>query len=152
MDAGKMLKNYRDHRGVIIKKYRTFWGRYIFLIEENGIRHKIDVGKRVFESFELGSKITVGVMNRKLINIRPGFCKVQPVSYSEIPPWDEIVEHMQGKSLSGFADTVEKVMVSRDRAKRILVLQSENGYFKVLYEEISVYEKDEWIFFCTNWV
>ena len=40
-------KNYNEHRGYIIKKYRTL----------------------------LGSKLTVGEIKHKLINIRPGICK-----------------------------------------------------------------------------
>lgn len=41
-----------------------------------------------------------------------------------IPPWEELIDHMQGQQLSGFTDKVVKVIVSLDRSKRILILQS----------------------------
>ena len=67
-----------------------------------------------------------------------------------IPPWEEIVDHMQGQQLSGFADEVVKAIVSLDRSKRILILQSKNGYYKTVYEEIRVYDEDEWVYFCND--
>ena len=150
MKADNFLKNYCDYRGILIRKYRNFWGKYVFVIDENGTAYKAYVGKGIFEAFEVGSKITVGVLNRKLINIRPGLCKVHPVSYSEIPPWDEIVAYMKDKGLSGFADNVVEVMLSKDSSQRIIVLQSKSGYFTVLYEEIQVYEEDTWVYFCND--
>jgi len=79
---------------------------------------------------------------------RSFFKKKEQRPIPAIPSWDEIVEHMQGKELSGFADTVVKVLVSCDRAKRILILKSEAGFYKVLYEAISVYEEEEWRYVC----
>ena len=34
-----------------------------------------DVGKCIYEDSKLGSILTIGEINRKLINIRPGICK-----------------------------------------------------------------------------
>ena len=76
------------------------------------------------------------------------FKKQQPQPAPPIPPWDEIVEHMQGVGLSGFADSVVRVLHSRDRSKRIIILHSENGYFRPLYEEICVCDEDELVCFC----
>ena len=59
----------------MISKYRNFLGKYIFVIDENGTHSKVFVGKYIFDDTELGSKLTVGELNRKLINIHSGFCK-----------------------------------------------------------------------------
>ena len=70
------------------------------------------------------------------------------VCRSEMPTWDEIVEHMQGKELSFFADTAVRIFLSKDKAKRIIILQSDHGYYKTVYEEIRVWAEDEWNYFC----
>ena len=41
----------------------------------NGEKSKVYVGKCIYEDTELGSKLTIGEINRKLINIRPGICE-----------------------------------------------------------------------------
>lgn len=68
-------KNYREHRGVLVKKYRSLLGKYVFVIEENNIKSKVYVGRMLFENVEIGSPLTVGVINSKLVNIRPGICE-----------------------------------------------------------------------------
>lgn len=62
----------------------------------------------------------------------------------EMPSWEEIVAHMQDRELTFFADTVVRVIPSKNRDKRIVILKSEQGYFKTLYEEIHVWDEDEW--------
>lgn len=69
-----------------------------------------------------------------------------PASSFEIPTWEEIVEHMQGKDLSNFTDKVIRVIPSKDRSKRILILQSKSNYFKTVYEEIRVFDNEEWAY------
>ncbi len=64
-----------------------------------------------------------------------------------LPTWEEIVDHMQGQGLSCFIDKVADVLVSPDRSKRILILQSENGYYKTVYEAIRIFDEDEWAYF-----
>lgn len=61
--------------------------------------------------------------------------------------FDEIIEYMQGKELSSFTDTVVRVISSKDRAKRIIVLQSDHGYYKVVYEQIHIWDEDEWNYY-----
>ena len=68
-------KNYKEHRGNLIKKYRNVLGKYVFVIDENGEKSKVYVGKCIYEDTKLGSILTIGEINRKLINIRPGICK-----------------------------------------------------------------------------
>ncbi|MBQ5321419.1 MAG: hypothetical protein J6K88_05140 [Oscillospiraceae bacterium] len=75
MKADNKDKNYKEHRGILIRKYRTFFGKHIFVVDENGLQSKIYVGKCIFDDTELGTKLTIGELNQKLINIRPGFCK-----------------------------------------------------------------------------
>lgn len=71
----------------------------------------------------------------------------EPKPVPPLPAWDEIVEHMQGQGLSCFIDKVARVLVSRDRSKRIVILQSENGCYKTVYEEIRMFDEDEWAYF-----
>lgn len=68
-------KKYREYRGVVVLKYRDFFRRYVLVIEEKGERSKIRVGKYIYLDTALGAKLTVGVMDGKVINIRPGICK-----------------------------------------------------------------------------
>lgn len=75
------------------------------------------------------------------------FPKKQPVCHCEIPTWDEIVEHMQGEELTCFADTIVRIFLSKDRTKRIIILQSDHGYYKTVYEEVRVWDEDEWNYF-----
>lgn len=75
MQLDNIDKNYKEHRGSLIKKYRTFFGKYVFVIDENNKKSKVCVGKSIYEDTKLGSKLTIGEINRKLINIRHGICK-----------------------------------------------------------------------------
>ncbi|MBQ8834274.1 MAG: hypothetical protein IJ001_05050 [Oscillospiraceae bacterium] len=78
------------------------------------------------------------------------FPKKQHVCHRKMPTWEEIVDHMQGKELSFFADTIVRIIVSKNRAKRIIILQSDHGYYKTVYEEIRVWDEDEWNYFCND--
>ena len=75
MQLDNIDKNYKEHRGSLIKKYHNVFGKYIFVIDENGNKSKVYVGKCIYEDTKLGAKLTIGEINRKLINIRPGICK-----------------------------------------------------------------------------
>ena len=75
MKIDSIDKRYNEHRGTLIKKYRNILGRYVFIIGENEKNSKVYVGKGIFKKTEVGSKLTIGEINRKLINIRPGICK-----------------------------------------------------------------------------
>ena len=68
-------KHYNEHRGILVKKRRTIFGKYIFLIDENGKNAKVYIGRGIYEDTKLGSEVTVGEINSKLINIRSGICK-----------------------------------------------------------------------------
>ena len=74
------------------------------------------------------------------------FLQKEPVRHLEMPSWDESVTHMQGKELSFFTDTIVRVIVSKDHAKRVIILRSDHGYYKAIYEEIHVWDVDEWLY------
>ena len=73
--------------------------------------------------------------------------KKHAIVHREMPSWEEIVAHMQGKELSFFADTIVRVIDSKDHAKRVIILRSDHGYYKTVYEEIRVWDEDEWNYF-----
>ncbi len=75
MQAEYIDKHYNEHRCVLIKKYRNLYGKYVFVIDENDKNLKIYIGKCVYEDTQIGSKLTIGEMDCKLINIRPSICK-----------------------------------------------------------------------------
>lgn len=78
------------------------------------------------------------------------FRKKAPNPIPPIPSWDEIVDHMHGKEFEYFDNCVVDVLYSHDRSRRIVFLQSENEYYKVVYEEIRVFDEDEWVYFCND--
>lgn len=75
MQTENINKVYKEHSGSLIKKYRNILGKYVFVIDENGKKAKVCVGNSIYKNTELGSKLTVGEINRKLVNIRLGICK-----------------------------------------------------------------------------
>ena len=69
------MEKYKETRGILIKKYRNVLGQYVFVLDENGVKSKVRVGKMIYLEAELNTKWTIGHIDGKLINIRPGFCK-----------------------------------------------------------------------------
>lgn len=70
-----MIEKYKETRGVLIRKYRSVLGKYVFVLDENGVKSKVRVGKMIYLEAELNTKWTIGHIDGKLINIRPGFCE-----------------------------------------------------------------------------
>ena len=66
-------KQYIEFQGILIKKYRNIIGQYVLVLEENRIKKKIIVGKEIYNDAEIESKWTVGIIGKKLINIRSGY-------------------------------------------------------------------------------
>ena len=75
------------------------------------------------------------------------FPKKKPVCRREMPTWDEVVAHMQDKELSFLSHTIVRTFSSRDKAKRIILLQSDHGYYKAVYQKIRVWDADELNYF-----
>ena len=74
MQLEQIDKTYNDYQGFLIRKYKSFFGKYVFVIEQDSNTVKFYVGKGIFDSVAVGSKLTVGLLGKKPINIRPGFC------------------------------------------------------------------------------
>ena len=70
----------------------------------------------------------------------------------EIPPrpsWETVVEMMYDKHLDAFSDEVVKVIYSKDRSMRYVVLKDEKGFFTYRLETIYQYDEDEWKYICS---
>lgn len=74
MKASDVMQDYKETRGTLVKKYRNLFGQYVFVLSENGKKTKICVGKALFESTKIGTEWTMGHIQKKLINVRPGIC------------------------------------------------------------------------------
>ncbi|MDO4153937.1 MAG: hypothetical protein Q4E21_03685 [Clostridia bacterium] len=61
-----------------------------------------------------------------------------------IPPFDEIVELMFDKGLNTFANQVVKVIYSKNKTMRYVILKNENGLFTYRLEKIYPFDADEW--------
>ena len=65
----------------------------------------------------------------------------------EIPPrpsWETVIEMMYDKHLDAFSDEIAKVIYSKDRSMRYVVLKDEKGFFTYQLEAIYQYDEDEW--------
>lgn len=51
----KMIREYKEIRGTVVKKYRNIWGQYILVMDENGTKTKMKVGKMLFAKIELNT-------------------------------------------------------------------------------------------------
>ncbi len=67
------INKYKEIRGTLYKKRHTVFG-YRFYIWDNSNTVAVTVGKGIFfdAHYNVGKKLTVGYIGRKLINIRPG--------------------------------------------------------------------------------
>ena len=65
------MGRYREFCGTIVKKQQNCLGQYVFRMEDETQCISVCVGTGLFEMYEIGSKVTVGLVGRKLINIRP---------------------------------------------------------------------------------
>ena len=63
---------------------------------------------------------------------------------SKMPEWNEIVEMLYDKSLNGFDDEVVRVIYSKDKSKRYIVLKSDKGFFTYRLEKIYQINEEEW--------
>ena len=70
----------------------------------------------------------------------------------EIPPmpsWETVVEMMYDKHLDAFSDEIVKVIYSKDRSMRYVVLKDKKGFFTYQLETIYQYDEDEWKYICS---
>lgn len=65
-------------------------------------------------------------------------------------PTEEIINRMYDKSLC-FTDEVLKVIYSKDKSKRYVILQNESGIVHFVFEEIELYDDYESNFLENSW-
>jgi len=68
-----MIKNYKEHRGILVKKGKNIFGEYILKVNDGTKTVSVKVGKGLFDTYPLNSQLTIGFIGKKLINIRSGF-------------------------------------------------------------------------------
>jgi len=67
-----------------------------------------------------------------------------------MPSWETVVEMMYDKHLDAFSDEVVKVVYSKDRSMRYVVLKDEKGFYTYQLEAIYQYDEDEWQYICSH--
>lgn len=66
-----------------------------------------------------------------------------------MPEWNEIVEMLYDKNLDFLDSTVEKVIYSKDKSKRYVVLKSDKDFFTYRLEKIYQLDEEEWSYRCS---
>ena len=66
-----------------------------------------------------------------------------------MPEWNEIVEMLYDKNLDCFEDEVVRVIYSKDKAMRYIVLKSGTGFFSYRLEKIYQLDEEEWSYRCS---
>ena len=69
--------------------------------------------------------------------------------FPPMPEWNEIVEMLYDKNLDFLDSTVEKVIYSKDKSKRYVVLKSDKGFFTYRLEKIYQLDEEEWSYRCS---
>ena len=67
-----------------------------------------------------------------------------------MPEWNEIVEMLYDKNLDFLDSTVEKVIYSKDKSKRYVVLKSDKDFFTYRLEKIYQLDEEEWSYRCSS--
>ena len=67
-----------------------------------------------------------------------------------LPSWETVVEMMYDKNLDVFSDEFVKVIYSKDRSMRYVVLKDEKDFFTYQLEAIYQYDEDEWKYICSH--
>lgn len=68
---------------------------------------------------------------------------------SKMPEWNEIVQMLYDKNLDCFDDEVVRVIYSKDKAMRYIVLKSDKGFFNYRLEKIYQFDEEEWSYRCS---
>ena len=66
-----------------------------------------------------------------------------------MPEWNEIVKMLYDKNLDCFDDEVVRVIYSKDKAMRYIVLKSDKGFFSYRLEKIYQLDEEEWSYRCS---
>ena len=68
---------------------------------------------------------------------------------AQIPPmpsWESVVEIMYDKQLDSVLDEVVKVIYSKDKTKRYVIVKSKKGFLTYGLEVLCAFDEDEWQF------
>lgn len=68
----------------------------------------------------------------------------------ERPDWETVVEMMYDKQLDCFDDEIIRVIYSKDKSKRYLILKKESGVLTYQLEVIYQYDDEEWKYICDS--
>lgn len=68
---------------------------------------------------------------------------------SPMSPLEEIAEIMYNKQLR-YIENIEVVYVvySKDKSKRFVVTKNSKGFYKFEYQEICLFDEQEWLYIC----
>ncbi|MBE7018299.1 MAG: hypothetical protein E7413_00260 [Ruminococcaceae bacterium] len=67
----------------------------------------------------------------------------------QMPEWNEIVKMLYDKNLDCFDDEIVRVIYSKDKAMRYIVLKSGTGFFSYRLEKIYQLDEEEWSYRCS---
>lgn len=68
----------------------------------------------------------------------------------EKPDWGTVVEMMYDNGLDAFQDEVIKVVYSKDKSMRYVILKDEHSIFTYQLEAIYQYNDEEWSYLCDS--
>ena len=66
------------------------------------------------------------------------------------PDWDAVVKVMYDTGLDAFGDEVVKVIYSKDKSMRYVILKDEQSIFTYQLEAIYQYDDEEWQYICDS--
>ena len=67
-----------------------------------------------------------------------------------MPPWETVIEIMYDKHLDAFSNEVAKVIYSKDRSMRYVILKMDNGLLTYQLEAIYQIDEDVWRYICSS--
>ena len=70
--------------------------------------------------------------------------------HQPIPSWENIVEWLYDKDLDAFRDEVTRVIYSKDKSMRYVILKDDKGYFTYQLEIIYQFNEEEWQYICKD--
>ncbi len=70
--------------------------------------------------------------------------------YKPMPEWQDIVEMMYDRNLDSFQGKIIKVLYSKDKTARCVVLKDKTGTFRYCFEILYQFDQDEWEYICNK--
>lgn len=79
------------------------------------------------------------ILCRKLKTDNPTKTNIPPM-----PSWEDIVKIMYNKQLDSYFDEVVRVVYTKDKSMRYVILKDKKGYFTYQLETIYQFDEEEW--------